>query len=200
MFLLLTPNNEVNLYLHYELTTTACICPSKLCCPCWEPTLCSGRLEVGDEIVPLVLLLYPSEHHLCAGDVLLRVQQVLEECVLSPHNTLVDVGLRVRVSWGLTGLSAEQSAQVGTLFVARSSCLETMYIGCNRLWIYWHWVSITSIKNNDQYSSTKVRVQSFVRLTFNSVALSALSLKYLGTFCNVTHTFNQYIMISKMFS
>ena len=80
-----------------------------------------GALEVGDEVVPLSRLLEPSEHHLGSRDVLLGVLQVGEKGVFSPLDALVDVGLRIRVSLSLAGLTTEEAVQVGALLMSTSS-------------------------------------------------------------------------------
>ena len=41
-------------------------------------------MEEGDEVVPVLLLLEPGEHHLRAGDVLLGVRQIHVQGVRSP--------------------------------------------------------------------------------------------------------------------
>lgn len=48
------------------------------------PHLLGGVLQVGNEITALVGLLQTGEDHLGAGDVLLRVLQVLEERFFAP--------------------------------------------------------------------------------------------------------------------
>ena len=46
--------------------------------------LLGGLVEEGDEVVPVLLLLEPGEHHLRAGDVLLGVRQIHVQGVRSP--------------------------------------------------------------------------------------------------------------------
>lgn len=79
------------------------------------------RLQVSDEITALVGLLQASEDHLGAGDVLLRVFQVLEECVLIPGNSLSLVGICVGESSGLASFATEKSVQVWTDLVLAAS-------------------------------------------------------------------------------
>ena len=74
-------------------------------------------LHPGDEVVAVLVLLQTTESHLGAGNVLLGVLQVLEQGLISPGDTLVDVGSGVRVSVCLTGLTAKDTEQVGTNFV-----------------------------------------------------------------------------------
>ena len=81
----------------------------------------SGGLEVGDQILALLLLLEASEDHLGAGDILLGVLQICEEGVLTPLNTLGDVGLRVGEASGLTSVTAKKTVQVGALLVPSTS-------------------------------------------------------------------------------
>lgn len=79
------------------------------------------RFQVSDEIGALGGLLQTGEDHLGAGDVLLRVFQVLEEGVLAPGDSLGLVGIGVGESSGLTGLAAEDSVQVGSDLVLTAS-------------------------------------------------------------------------------
>ena len=79
--------------------------------------LCSRILEVGNKVLSFLVLLDTGEHHLGAGDVLLRVLKVREQGVLVPRNALVDVGGRVGVAIGLASLAAEQTVEVGSLLV-----------------------------------------------------------------------------------
>ena len=79
-----------------------------------------GALEVGDEVVPLSRLLEPSEHHL-GSRMYFGVLQVGEKGVFSPLDALVDVGLRIRVSLSLAGLTTEEAVQVGALLMSTSS-------------------------------------------------------------------------------
>ncbi len=44
--------------------------------------LCSGLLEISDQIVSLAFFLQTGKHHLGSRDVLLRIFQVNKECVL----------------------------------------------------------------------------------------------------------------------
>merc|ERR1719336_3665447 len=77
-----------------------------------------GRLlQVGDQTVPVLLLLQTSEHHFGARDVLLRVCQVDVKGVCSPGDALVLVGLSVGEVGRLSGLPSEQSVEVGALLV-----------------------------------------------------------------------------------
>lgn len=69
--------------------------------------------EVGDEVVAVLFLTKSSESHLSAGNVLLGVLEVLEESLLVPGNTLVDVGLGVGEALDLTSLTAEETVKVG---------------------------------------------------------------------------------------
>jgi len=74
-----------------------------------------GRLlQVGDQTVPVLLLLQTSEHHLGARDVLLRVCQVDVKGVCAPCDALVLVGLSVGEVGRLSCLPSEQSVEVGT--------------------------------------------------------------------------------------
>lgn len=74
-------------------------------------------LQVCNQVLPVLVLLQSSKGHLGAGNVLLGVLQVLEQGLISPGDTLVNVGSGVRVSVCLTGLTAKDTEQVGTNFV-----------------------------------------------------------------------------------
>jgi len=70
-----------------------------------------------NQVVPVFGLLQSAECHLCAGDVFLGVLEVFEECILLPGNALGFVCVGVREALYLTGLSAEESVEVGSDFV-----------------------------------------------------------------------------------
>ena len=53
-----------------------------------------GLLEVGDQVVPVLLLPQPSEDHLRAGNELARLLQILVQSLSTPNDALVLVGLR----------------------------------------------------------------------------------------------------------
>lgn len=59
--------------------------------------------------------------HLCKLDLLLGVQEVLEEGLLSPGDALVLVGLSVRETSSLTRLASEDTVQVRTDLVGTAS-------------------------------------------------------------------------------
>ena len=69
----------------------------------------------GDEVRSLLLLLETGEDHLRARDVLLRVDKVLEQVLLAPHNAGSLIGLTEGESLHLAGLSADQAVQVRAL-------------------------------------------------------------------------------------
>jgi hypothetical protein len=78
-----------------------------------------GRvLEVGNEVVAVLGLLQATERHLGTGDVLLRVLEVLEKGVVVPLNTLLLVGIGVRVTVDGTGLAAPETVQSRSDLVA----------------------------------------------------------------------------------
>jgi hypothetical protein len=79
--------------------------------------LCGRFLEVGDEGVSLLILLDAREDHLGARDVLLGVLKVGEESLLAPRDALVYIGSGVGVAGGLASLAAEETVEVGALFV-----------------------------------------------------------------------------------
>jgi hypothetical protein len=62
---------------------------------------------MGDQVVPLLLLLQTCKRHLCTLNVLFGVLEVLKECVLVPGDTLVYIGSSVSESRGLASLAAE---------------------------------------------------------------------------------------------
>lgn len=90
-------------------------------------------LEIGDDVLPVLLLLQASEGHLGTRDILRNrhqhqhrnkhntniaahlfgVFEVLEKSVLVPCDTLVDVGRGVREALRLSGLAAEQTVEQG---------------------------------------------------------------------------------------
>lgn len=90
-------------------------------------------LEIGDDVLPVLLLLQASEGHLGTRDILRNrhehqhrnkhntniaahlfgVFEVLEKSVLVPCDTLVDVGRGVREALCLSGLAAEQTVEQG---------------------------------------------------------------------------------------
>lgn len=75
----------------------------------------SVRLEEGNKIDAVCFLLEASEDHLGSFDVLLRVEQVLEECLVAPGNARVLVGCCVRVALDGAALAAEEAPQVRPL-------------------------------------------------------------------------------------
>jgi hypothetical protein len=78
-----------------------------------------GRvLEVGNQVVPVLLLLETAEGHLGAGDVFLGVLEVLEEGLVLPGDALLLVGVGVGVAVDGTGLAAEEAVESGTDLVA----------------------------------------------------------------------------------
>lgn len=80
-------------------------------------TLLGSRLQVSDQITTLIGLLQTGEDHLGAGDVLLGVLQIFEECVLIPGDALGLVGVCVREAGRLAGLATDQTVQVGAHLV-----------------------------------------------------------------------------------
>ena len=63
----------------------------------WGSVSCvslGGLLEVGDEVVPVLLLPQPSEDHLRAGNELARLLKILVQSLSTPNDALVLVGLR----------------------------------------------------------------------------------------------------------
>ena len=77
----------------------------------------SGFLKVGDEVIPVLVLLQASEGHFCTRDVLFGVLKVFEESLLLPNDTLVDVGSGVAEAISLTGLASKDTMEVGSYFV-----------------------------------------------------------------------------------
>ena len=75
-------------------------------------------LQVGDEVGAVLRLFKPGEDHLRAGDVLLRVEQVVVERVLAPLHALVLVRGGVRETLRRAGDAAEQTAEVGALRIS----------------------------------------------------------------------------------
>merc|ERR1719443_1238735 len=83
--------------------------------------LFAGRVEVSNQVIPVLLLLGASEHHLGAGDVLLGVGQVNIQGVVPPCDSLLNVSLGVGEPGSLSGLSPEHAVEVGSLLVLASS-------------------------------------------------------------------------------
>jgi hypothetical protein len=67
--------------------------------------------NLRNEVVAVLGLLETTESHLGSGDVLLGVLEVLEESVVVPLNTLLLVGIGVRVTVDGTGLAAPETVQ-----------------------------------------------------------------------------------------
>jgi hypothetical protein len=80
--------------------------------------LFGGLLEVGDEVVPVLLLLETAKGHLGAGNVLLGVLEVLEEGLLVPLNALLLVGVGVGVAGDGASVAAEKAVERGADLVA----------------------------------------------------------------------------------
>jgi hypothetical protein len=83
--------------------------------------LSSGVLEVGDEVLPVLLLLEATEGHLRAGDVLLGVLEVGEKSVVVPGDALLLVGVGVGVALDGAGLAAEEAVERGADLVTAAS-------------------------------------------------------------------------------
>merc|ERR1719438_558323 len=82
--------------------------------------LFAGRVEVSNQVIPVLLLLEASEHHLGTGDVLLGVGEVDIQGVVSPCDALLNVGLGVGEPGGLCSLPPENTVEVGSLLVLAS--------------------------------------------------------------------------------
>jgi len=78
---------------------------------CGRARLGGGVLEVGDEVLAVLLLLETAEGHLGAGDVLLGVLEVGEQSVFLPGDALLLVGVGVGVAVDGAGLAAEETVQ-----------------------------------------------------------------------------------------
>ena len=76
--------------------------------------------EISYQVIAFFLLFQAGEDHLRAGDVLLRVEQVVVERVLAPLDTLVLVRGGVRETLRRAGDAAEQTAEVGALYAFQS--------------------------------------------------------------------------------
>ncbi len=87
--------------------------------------------------------------------VLLGVLEIIEQGVLTPHDSALLVGTGVVVTWGLSGLTTEESVEVGSLLV-RAALLDSValwalgleYLGsllltwflcllCHLAWVVW---------------------------------------------------------------
>lgn len=80
-------------------------------------------LEVGDEVISVLLLLKTIEGHLGTGNVLLGVLEVLKQSVLVPGDALVDVGVGVGEAGSLSGLATEEPVKIRSDLV-RSALLD----------------------------------------------------------------------------
>ncbi len=82
--------------------------------------LVSDLLQERNQIRALLRLLDARKHHLRAWDVLLRIQQVIEQGLLAPHDPRVLVRRCVREPFHRSALTPEQPVQVRAL-LRRSS-------------------------------------------------------------------------------
>jgi len=78
-------------------------------------------LQVCDEVIPVLLLLETNESHSGSWDVLFGVLKVSEKSVLSPNNTLLHVGRRVRETFYGASLATEKTMQVRANLVGLAS-------------------------------------------------------------------------------
>lgn len=99
----------------------------------WEnPTAISGSpsishflavrpvlLEVSQQVADLLLILEPGVDHLGAGNLGLRIPDVLAKGRLVPRQTGVLVGIRIGISRKCAGLSADDAIQDGIDSVLR---------------------------------------------------------------------------------
>merc|ERR1740129_1803267 len=69
------------------------------------------RLQEGDEVSSLLILLDASEHHLRPWDILLGVDQVFEHMLVRPHDPKVLVGLGVGKTLASAGSAAHDAPQ-----------------------------------------------------------------------------------------
>jgi len=88
---------------------------------------------MGDQVVPVLVLLQSTESHLCARNVLLWVLKVLKQSFLVPLNRFLLVGVGVGETLDRSGVTSEKAVQIGTDLVAlaftesvalSASCLE----------------------------------------------------------------------------
>lgn len=69
-----------------------------------------------NEISSLLWFLKTCKHHLCAWNVLLRVQKVVVKGPFRPDDSLFLVGLAIGVALGITTCSAKETSKVGALY------------------------------------------------------------------------------------
>jgi len=75
-----------------------------------------GRiLKVCDEICALVGLLQPGEDHLCPGNVLFRIQQVLVQALFVPRHALILIRRRIRKTLRGARNAPKQPAKIRAL-------------------------------------------------------------------------------------
>jgi len=89
-------------------------------------------LEESDQVVPVLVLLETTESHLGSRDVLLGVLEVLEQGLVIPCDTLLLVCVGVGVALDLTGLTTEETVQVGTSLVG-TALLEGVALSASSL-------------------------------------------------------------------
>jgi len=70
-------------------------------------------LQMGNQVVPVLVLFETTKRHLGAGNVLLGVLEVFKESILVPGDTLLLVRVGVREALDLTGLAAKETVKVG---------------------------------------------------------------------------------------
>jgi hypothetical protein len=74
--------------------------------------------NIRDEVVPVLILLEAAKRHLCAGNVLLGVLEVIEHGVLVPGDALLLVGVGVGEAVDRAGLAAKDAVERGADLVA----------------------------------------------------------------------------------
>jgi len=74
--------------------------------------LCGRALEVGNEIIAILILLETRKGHLRTRNVLFGVFEVLEQSLLVPRHALVDVRGSVREALGLSSLATEHAVKI----------------------------------------------------------------------------------------
>lgn len=81
-------------------------------------TLGCATRNIRDEVVPVLVLLETAKRHLCTGNVLLGVLEVVEHGVLVPGDALLLVGVGVGEAVDRAGLAAENAVERGADLVA----------------------------------------------------------------------------------
>lgn len=99
-------------------------------------------LEVSDQIGSILGFFQSGKHHFGAGNIFLRILEILVQVALGPGNTLLDIGIGVFVSGGSATFATHDTAQIGAHLV-----LATRFSG----------VALSTLLNEDLFSIFGIR-------------------------------------------